>query len=166
MASPEAKDRMLTREHRRSEAIAESIADDAQVRRFLETREQPDYGDPEMKRIFELRAFNDLLQEAYSVDIDEKEISDEGRLKKYSAEEDGMVDFVPTWRKIQPEQGQELDTSGDTSDDEPDATDAAVTRAEELGVNLSDVQGTGKDGRITVPDVESHAEDSESGANE
>jgi pyruvate/2-oxoglutarate dehydrogenase complex dihydrolipoamide acyltransferase (E2) component len=35
-----------------------------------------------------------------------------------------------------------------------DATDAAKAKAEELGVDLQAVEGTGKDGRITVDDVE------------
>jgi pyruvate/2-oxoglutarate dehydrogenase complex dihydrolipoamide acyltransferase (E2) component len=36
---------------------------------------------------------------------------------------------------------------------EPNATQAAVQRAEELGVDLSQVEGTGSEGRITVKDV-------------
>jgi pyruvate/2-oxoglutarate dehydrogenase complex dihydrolipoamide acyltransferase (E2) component len=38
-----------------------------------------------------------------------------------------------------------------------DATDAARNKAWELGVDISSVQGTGKDGRITVDDVEAAA---------
>lgn len=38
-----------------------------------------------------------------------------------------------------------------------DATDSAKVRAEELGVNLDDVQGSGQDGRILVSDVEAAA---------
>ncbi len=37
---------------------------------------------------------------------------------------------------------------------EIDATDAALELAEELGVDLSEVEGSGIDGRITKPDVE------------
>lgn len=40
---------------------------------------------------------------------------------------------------------------------EPDATDAAKEKAEELGVDLATVDGTGKDGRVTVNDVEAAA---------
>lgn len=45
----------------------------------------------------------------------------------------------------------------DGSLSEPDATDAAAKKAEELGVHLADVEGTGKDGRVTVNDVEAAA---------
>jgi pyruvate/2-oxoglutarate dehydrogenase complex dihydrolipoamide acyltransferase (E2) component len=39
-----------------------------------------------------------------------------------------------------------------------DATPAAVEAAEELGVDLADVKGTGEDGRVTKADVEAAAE--------
>jgi pyruvate/2-oxoglutarate dehydrogenase complex dihydrolipoamide acyltransferase (E2) component len=42
-------------------------------------------------------------------------------------------------------------------DEKPETTEAAVHRAEELGVDLSDVQGTGSRGRILVTDVEAAA---------
>jgi pyruvate/2-oxoglutarate dehydrogenase complex dihydrolipoamide acyltransferase (E2) component len=38
-----------------------------------------------------------------------------------------------------------------------DATDAAMRKAEELGIDLATVEGTGANGRITVADVESAA---------
>jgi pyruvate/2-oxoglutarate dehydrogenase complex dihydrolipoamide acyltransferase (E2) component len=47
---------------------------------------------------------------------------------------------------------------GDKESDEVDATDAAVARAEELDVNLAEVDGSGADGRITAADVEFAAE--------
>jgi uncharacterized linocin/CFP29 family protein len=37
---------------------------------------------------------------------------------------------------------------------QPDATDAALRRAEELGVDLATVEGTGNNGRVTLGDVE------------
>lgn len=37
---------------------------------------------------------------------------------------------------------------------EPQLTEAAQKKAEELGVNPLDVQGTGQEGRVTVQDVE------------
>ena len=43
---------------------------------------------------------------------------------------------------------------------EVDATPAAERRAEELGVDLSQVRGTGSGGRITVKDVQSAAKES------
>jgi len=45
----------------------------------------------------------------------------------------------------------------ETSEDDLEATDAAVRKAEELNVDLSSVEGTGKGGRITVGDVEKAA---------
>jgi pyruvate/2-oxoglutarate dehydrogenase complex dihydrolipoamide acyltransferase (E2) component len=48
----------------------------------------------------------------------------------------------------------------DTEDEdagEPDATDAARHKAEELGVDLSQVEGTGSGGRILVKDVKAAA---------
>lgn len=41
---------------------------------------------------------------------------------------------------------------------EPDATDAARELAEEEGVDLASVKGTGADGRITVSDVKAAAD--------
>jgi pyruvate/2-oxoglutarate dehydrogenase complex dihydrolipoamide acyltransferase (E2) component len=43
--------------------------------------------------------------------------------------------------------------SGTVEEDEPDATEAARQRAEELGVDLFEVEGSGAGGRITVKDV-------------
>lgn len=42
-----------------------------------------------------------------------------------------------------------------------DATDTAKARAEELGVDLEKVEGTGQDGRVTAPDVEAFAKSQE-----
>jgi len=39
----------------------------------------------------------------------------------------------------------------------PDATDSARELAAERGIDLSDVEGSGKDGRITKDDVEAHS---------
>jgi pyruvate/2-oxoglutarate dehydrogenase complex dihydrolipoamide acyltransferase (E2) component len=47
------------------------------------------------------------------------------------------------------------------SKSEVKATPAATRKAKELGVDLSMVEGTGSDGRITVQDVESSAEQEE-----
>ena len=43
-------------------------------------------------------------------------------------------------------------------DGKPEATEAAVRRAEELGVELSGVQGSGARGRILLTDVETTAD--------
>lgn len=41
----------------------------------------------------------------------------------------------------------------------PDATDSAQKRADELGVDIDKVQGSGQDGRVLVSDVEAAAGD-------
>lgn len=45
-----------------------------------------------------------------------------------------------------------------TADGEVDATDGAVTLADDLGIDLSEVEGSGADGRILKPDVVVFAE--------
>jgi len=52
----------------------------------------------------------------------------------------------------------ELDTDRLMQQGEVDATDAARRQARELGVDLTEIEGTGTDGRITVDDVKSAAE--------
>ena len=52
----------------------------------------------------------------------------------------------------------ELDTDRLMKQGEVDATDAARRQARELGVDLTDLEGTGTDGRITVDDVKNFAE--------
>jgi pyruvate/2-oxoglutarate dehydrogenase complex dihydrolipoamide acyltransferase (E2) component len=46
---------------------------------------------------------------------------------------------------------------GGRQEDEPDATEAARQKADELGVDLSQVKGSGAGGRITIKDVQSAA---------
>jgi pyruvate/2-oxoglutarate dehydrogenase complex dihydrolipoamide acyltransferase (E2) component len=48
---------------------------------------------------------------------------------------------------------QAQDTVGGDGGEEPRATNAARRRAEELGVDLSTVRGTGSGGLITIKDV-------------
>ncbi len=43
------------------------------------------------------------------------------------------------------------------ADEAPEATAAAQAHAEELGVDLSQVEGSGADGKITKADVAAHA---------
>lgn len=45
-----------------------------------------------------------------------------------------------------------------TEADAAEATDAAEELAAELGVDLASIEGTGKDGRVTVADVRAAAE--------
>jgi pyruvate/2-oxoglutarate dehydrogenase complex dihydrolipoamide acyltransferase (E2) component len=46
-----------------------------------------------------------------------------------------------------------------TSRQQPQATSGASQKAEELGVDLSEVEGTGPDGRITLKDVKGAAKE-------
>jgi pyruvate/2-oxoglutarate dehydrogenase complex dihydrolipoamide acyltransferase (E2) component len=52
----------------------------------------------------------------------------------------------------------ELDTDRYLKQGEVDATDAARRQAQELGLDLTEIEGTGSDGRITVDDVKNAAE--------
>lgn len=58
-----------------------------------------------------------------------------------------------------PQRPQEASTGRTPDEDaeEPDATDAARRKAEELGVDLSQVEGTGSSGHILVKDVKQAA---------
>lgn len=58
-----------------------------------------------------------------------------------------------------PEEGTDESSSGPQtgSADEPDATDAARRKAEEMGLDLSQVEGTGAGGRILLRDVKQAA---------
>ena len=49
--------------------------------------------------------------------------------------------------------GDSQSTSGAVEQEELDATHAARQKAEQLGVDLSEVEGSGAGGRITVKDV-------------
>lgn len=55
-------------------------------------------------------------------------------------------------------QKEALEHPEDAEEPEVDATPAAAELAEEKGVDLTEVEGTGKDGRVTKPDVEKAAE--------
>lgn len=56
------------------------------------------------------------------------------------------------------ERGLQVDTSGY---EEIDATDAALDRAVEVGVDITDIEGTGTDGRVVKSDVTAAVEDGE-----
>ena len=51
------------------------------------------------------------------------------------------------------EEGRSESHSGAVEEEELSATDAARKKAEQLGVNLSEIKGSGAGGRITVKDV-------------
>ncbi|MGF1470686.1 MAG: E3 binding domain-containing protein [Rubrobacteraceae bacterium] len=52
----------------------------------------------------------------------------------------------------------EEDPEGPAEDEDPEATEAAERKADELDVELSEVEGTGSEGRILVSDVEEAAD--------
>jgi chromosome segregation ATPase len=54
--------------------------------------------------------------------------------------------------------GDSESESGAVEEEEPDATHAARQKAEQLGVDLSEIEGSGAGGRITVKDVVSAAQ--------
>jgi len=54
------------------------------------------------------------------------------------------------------QQAQDV-AGGGGGQEEPNATEAAKQKAQELGVDLSQVEGSGAEGRITVKDVTSAA---------
>jgi len=58
----------------------------------------------------------------------------------------------------------EIDADQLMSQGEVDATDAARRQARELGVDLTEIEGTGTDGRITVDDVKKSAESAQEDA--
>jgi pyruvate/2-oxoglutarate dehydrogenase complex dihydrolipoamide acyltransferase (E2) component len=58
----------------------------------------------------------------------------------------------------------ELDADRLMRQGEVDATDAARRQAREQGVDLTEIEGTGTDGRITVEDVRTYAESKQEGA--
>ena len=54
-------------------------------------------------------------------------------------------------------QGAETESGGGDASRTVEATEAARRKAEEMGVDLTEVRGTGADGRITVEDVKKRA---------
>lgn len=191
MASEEAKHRMFDRESRRLRTIAASAGTSEELERYEATRNQPTYGDSDIARIFELRALADLLQDALDVEIEEDELSEEGQLYQYNAQTGESEPYKSSLEQSQEEaaaQGQNIDDDpkpGDEvdapSDDEVEesygegdvvpgtreahdvsATPAAKAKAEELGVDLTQVNGTGNGGKITSADVERASQNQDS----
>ena len=92
------------------------------------------------------------------VQIEEEYIDELGRIVGRGRDESGNV-----VEEVLNEEGDVLDPSmpegehresEDADDGKLDATDAARRKANELGVKLSDVRGTGSNGRVLVKDVE------------
>jgi pyruvate/2-oxoglutarate dehydrogenase complex dihydrolipoamide acyltransferase (E2) component len=80
-------------------------------------------------------------------ELERQRSGSEERLKEKPAQEGGEEEVVE-----QPAERSPRQIGGD-----PEATDAAKRKAEELGVDLGQVEGSGTDGRITVTDVRSAA---------
>ena len=66
-----------------------------------------------------------------------------------------LPDFGDTVEEVTEESAEqyEYESQSETSEEEPDATGAARQKAEELGIDLSEIEGSGAGGRITVKDV-------------
>lgn len=74
----------------------------------------------------------------------------------YSTDSSGTLAFDASTIE-DPVETQPTTDEVDTTDDNINASDAAVSRAKELGVDLTTVTGTGKGGAIKVSDVEAAA---------
>ena len=68
---------------------------------------------------------------------------------------DGESEDEPEATEEEPEATEE---QPEATEEEPEVTEAAMRRANEFGVDLSSVKGTGSGGRILVKDVEAAAE--------
>jgi pyruvate/2-oxoglutarate dehydrogenase complex dihydrolipoamide acyltransferase (E2) component len=88
-----------------------------------------------------------------------------GKLLHLSLGPDGSLldlslpDMGDTVEEITEESSEqyEYESQSESTEEEPDATDAARQKAEQLGVDLSEIEGSGAGGRITVKDVVSAA---------
>src|SRR5215207_8035806 len=67
------------------------------------------------------------------------------------------LDGQPVHRRIEGDKRQTAEPAGQKQDTEVEATDAAERRAEELDVDLSEVEGTDSEGNVLVEDVEDTA---------
>lgn len=84
--------------------------------------------------------------------IEEEFVDDQGRIVGRAHDEAGNV-----VEEILDEEGNLPDRPVEEGDAEVEATDAARRKAEELGVDLSSLEGTGAGGRVLVKDVEKAA---------
>ena len=69
---------------------------------------------------------------------------------------EGQAQEIHAMREMLESQQEAAD--GPPDDEEPEATEAAERKADELGVDVSEVDGTGSEGRILVADVEEAAD--------
>ncbi|MDQ4003757.1 MAG: E3 binding domain-containing protein [Actinomycetota bacterium] len=89
--------------------------------------------------------------------IEEEYIDERGRIVGRARDGSGnVVEGVldEEGRVSNPSVPEEVGDLDSEDDGEVDATDAARRKADELGVKLSEVQGTGSNGRVLVKDVE------------
>lgn len=71
--------------------------------------------------------------------------------------EEASVAMDETSQAVENERVAETPAEDTEDTSVPEATPAAVTAAEDLGINLEEVEGTGTGGRVTKADVEQHA---------
>jgi hypothetical protein len=100
--------------------------------------------------------------------IEEEYVDERGRIVGRARDESGNV-----VEEVLDDEGEVLaqnvseeveDRESESEDIEVDATEAARRKADELGVKLSDIKGTGSGGRILVRDVEKASRRAESSA--
>lgn len=99
------------------------------------------------KDVARLQEQNDKLAETLE-NTREEQASAHKELRSLLEERLTLQDTGPGEKEVDPHGGEE----------ELVVTEAAQRRAEELGIDLSDVKGTGSRGRILVTDVEATAD--------
>jgi len=77
------------------------------------------------------------------------------------AQAKNALDGKPVERQVAVERAIVAEEPEADAEDEVDATDAAERKAEEEGIDLSTVEGTGQSGRVTVGDVDKAAQGDE-----
>lgn len=86
----------------------------------------------------------------------------EGDEDAQERQEGGQAEVTTYYDKLQAGEYLPKDADAEAApnadDDDVEATKAAQAKADELGVDLANVQGSGKDGRVTVSDVEAAAD--------
>lgn len=96
---------------------------------------------------------DEAASEFADLQIEEEYVDGQGRIVERARDESGNI-----VEKTLDEEGNVSESAEDSEDGgEVSATDAARKKARELGVRLSDVEGTGSRGRILVGDVEKAA---------
>lgn len=111
MASPEAKARRRDEAVRALEVLAEEAGTPEEMDKFRSHVDQPVFGDFEMLQILQLEAARDLLAGALGVDMEDYDLSEEGRLYEYRESEGRMVPVQEgheTLQEAEAAQGQDL----------------------------------------------------------